>query len=239
MPFKFNAARRHRIPKARYRVRNWPAYEAGLRRRGDLTLWIDEAALDKWQAPPRNTPGGQAIYSDLAIEMVLMLRTVFHLALRQAEAFASSVLRLLGLDLRSPDHTTLSRRSGEFATRRPSVISRARHLVVDSTGLRMFGQGEWNEERYGRHRRSWRKLHLAIDADTGEIVANALTENDADDIGEVPKLLEQIGGEITSFIADGAYDGEPVYQAVARQQHDPPPDVVIPPRIGSAEHRQH
>ena len=96
MPFKFNAGRRHRIPKARYRVRNWPDYEAGLRRRGDLTLWIDEAALDKWQAPRRNTPGGQATYSDLAIEMVLMLRTVFHLALRQAEAFAGSVLRLLG-----------------------------------------------------------------------------------------------------------------------------------------------
>ena len=73
MPFKFNAGRRHRIPKARYRVRNWPDYEAGLRRRGDLTLWIDEAALDKWQAPRRNTPDGQATYSDLAIEMVLML----------------------------------------------------------------------------------------------------------------------------------------------------------------------
>src|SRR6266567_5930084 len=85
MPFKFNATRRHRIPRARYRVRNWPAYEAGLKRRGDLTLWIDEAALDGWQAPRRNTPGGQAIYSDLAIEMVLMLRMVFHLALRQAE----------------------------------------------------------------------------------------------------------------------------------------------------------
>ena len=204
MPFKFNAARRHHIPKARYRVRNWPAYEAGLRRRGDLTLWIDEAALNKWRAPPRNTPGGQAIYSDLAIKMVLMLRAVFHLALRQAETFASSVLRLLGLDLRIPDHTTLSRRSGEFATRRPSVIARARHLVVDSTGLKLFGQGEWSQERHGRHRRSWRKLHLAIDADTGEIVANALTENDADDISEVPGLLEQIDGEITSFIADGA-----------------------------------
>lgn len=89
MPFKFNAARRHRIPRARYRVRNWQAYEAGLRRRGDLTLWIDEAALDRWQAPPQNTPGGRAIYSDLAIEMVLMLRTMFHYALRQAEAFAS------------------------------------------------------------------------------------------------------------------------------------------------------
>jgi len=233
MPFKFNAARRHRIPKARYRVRNWPEYEAGLRRRGDLTLWIDEAGLNMWQAPRRNTPGGQATYSDLAIEMVLMLRTVFHLALRQAEAFAGSVLRLLGLDLRIPDHSTLSRRGSEFATRRPTVVARARHLILDSTGLKLFGQGEWNEEKYGRHRRSWRKLHLAIDADTGEIVASALTENDADDIGAVPGLLEQVDGEITSFTADGAYDGEPVYQAVARQQHDPPADVVIPPRASA------
>jgi hypothetical protein len=233
MPFKFNAARRHRIPRARYHVRNWPAYEAGLKRRGDLALWIDEAALDKWQAPPRNTPGGQAVYSDLAIEMVLMLRTVFRLALRQAEAFAGSVLRLLGLDLGIPDHTTLSRRSGKFATRRPSVVARARHLIVDSTGLKLFGQGEWNEERYGRDRRTWRKLHLAVDADTGEIVANSFTENDADGIGEVSELLEQVDGDIISFIADGAYDGDPVYQAVAHQQRDPPPDVVIPPRASA------
>ena len=179
MPFKFNAARRHRIPRARYRVRNWPDYEAGLRRRGDLTLWIDEAALDKWQAPRRNTPGGQAMYSDRAIEMVLMLRTVFHLALRHTEAFAGSVLRLLGLDLRIPDHTTLSRRSSEFATQRPSVVARARHLIVDSTGPKLFGQGEWNEEKYGHSRRTWRKLHLAIDASTDEVVANAsLRAND-------------------------------------------------------------
>jgi len=234
MPFKFNASRRHRIPRARYRVRNWPAYEAGLKRRGDLTLWIEEAALDGWQAPRRNTPGGQAIYSDLAIEMVLMLRIAFRLALRQAEAFAGSVLRLLRLDLCVPDHTTLSRRSGEFARRRPNVTSHgARHLIVDSTGLKLFGQGEWNEERHGRARRSWRKLHLAIDAETGEIVANVLTDNGADDVGEVPSLLEQVEGEIASFVADGAYDGEPVYQAVARKQHDPPPEVVIPPRASA------
>ena len=88
MPFKFNAARRHRIPRARYRVQNWPQYEAGLKRRGDLTLWIDEAAIAGWQAPRRTTPGGQARYSDLAIQLVLTLRLVFHLALRQAEAFA-------------------------------------------------------------------------------------------------------------------------------------------------------
>ncbi len=91
MPFKHHAARRHRIPRAQYRVRNWREYDAGLKRRGDLTLWLDEAAVASWQAPRRTTPGGQARYSDLAIELVLMLRLVFHLALRQAEGFAGSV----------------------------------------------------------------------------------------------------------------------------------------------------
>ena len=159
MPFKFIAARRHRIPRARYRVQNWPQDQAGLKRRGDLTLWIDEAAIAGWQAPRRTTPGGQARYSDLAIQLVLTLRLVFHLALRQAEAFAGSVLRLLGLDLFIPDHTTLSRRSRKFSGRRPHTVSHGPvHLVIDSTGLKLFGQGEWNEEKHGRTRRSWRKL---------------------------------------------------------------------------------
>ena len=115
MPFKLNAAQRHRIPRARYRVTNWPAYEAGLRRRGDLTLWLDQAALAGWAAPKRSTPGGQRHSSDLAVELVLTLRLVFHLALRQAEAFTRSVLRLLGLELRVPDHySTLSRRGRAF-----------------------------------------------------------------------------------------------------------------------------
>ncbi len=120
MLFKYNAARRHRIPRARFRVQNWPAYEAGLKRRGDLTLWLDEAAIEAWQAPRRTTPGGQAWYSDAAIELVLMLRLVFHLALHQAEGFAASVLRLLAQqEPRVPDHTTLSRRIRGFAARRP------------------------------------------------------------------------------------------------------------------------
>jgi len=99
VPFKHNAARRHYIPRAHYRVTNWAAYEAGLRRRGDITFWVEEAALAGWQAPRRSTPGGQPHYSDLAIELVLTLRLVFHLGLRQAEGFARSVLTLLGLDL--------------------------------------------------------------------------------------------------------------------------------------------
>ncbi len=154
MPFKHNAACRHRIPQARYRVRNWREYEAGLKRRGDLTLWLDEAAMAGWQAPRRTTPGGQAWYSDAAIELVLVLRLVFHLALRQAEGFARSVLRLLGRELRVPDHTTLSRRSHGFAGRRLNVVPHgAMHLVIDSTGLKLFGQGEWNAEKHGRARR--------------------------------------------------------------------------------------
>jgi hypothetical protein len=104
------------------------------------------------------------------------------------------------------------------------------HLVIDSTGLKLFCQGEWNAEKHGRARRSWCKLHLALDADTGEIVASVMTGNDADDAGQVPVLLEQIDAEIASVTANGAYDGEPVYQAVASRQPDKPPDVITPPR---------
>src|ERR687897_2409858 len=116
MPVRLNPNRPKRF-RAQYRLRNWREYEAGLKRRGDLTLWLDEAALAGWLAPRRSTPGGQAWYSDLAVELGLMLRLVFHLALRQAEGFAASVLRLLGLGLRVPDHTTVSRRSRRFAGR--------------------------------------------------------------------------------------------------------------------------
>src|SRR5829696_4786022 len=171
MPVRLNPNRPKRF-RARHRIRNWPQYEAGLKRRGDLTLWLDQAAIAEWQAPRRTTPGGQALCSDLAIELVLTLRLVFHLALRQAEGFASSVLRLLGLDLRVPDHSTLSRRGRGFAKCRPRVVPHGPlHLLIDSTGLKLFGKGEWDREKHGRARRSWRKLHLAVDADTGEIIA--------------------------------------------------------------------
>ena len=169
MPFKHNAACRHRIPRARYRVMNFPAYEAGLRQ-GDLTLWLDQAALDSWAAPKRGSPGGQPLYCDLDIELVLTLRLVFHLALRQAEAFSRSMLRLLILALTVPDHSTLSRRGRAFAEGQPRVLASAGpvHLVLDSTGRELFGQGEWDAERYGRTRRQSRKLHPAVDAEPGE-----------------------------------------------------------------------
>jgi hypothetical protein len=234
MPLKHHAARRHHIPKVRYRVQNWSTYEAGLRRCGDLTLWLDEAAIAGWQAPRRTTPGGQARYSDAAIELVLMLRLAFHLALRQAEGFTTSLLRLVGQELRVPDHTTLSRRSRNFVGRRPSAVPHGPlHLVIDSTGLKLFGQSEWNEEKHGRARRSWRKLHIGVDASTGEIVASVLTDYGADDAGQVRALLGRIGGETGSITADGAYDGEPGYRSISDRQPDPASDIVIPPRVSA------
>ena len=241
MPFKHNAARRHHIPRARYRVTNWQAYEAGLRRRGDLTFWVDEAALAKWQAPRRSTPGGQQHYLELAIELVLTLRLVFHLALRQAEGFARSVLQLLGMALPVPDHTTLSRRGRAFAGRQPRVQAGTGpvHLVLDSTGLELFGQGEWCAAKHGRLRRRWLKLHLGVDASTGEIAAHVLTDGDEDDAVQAPGLLRQCEGTLASVIADGAYDRDPVYQAAAARQAGSPPEVVIPPRadavLGTAD----
>ena len=232
MPFKHNAAHRNRIPRARYRVANWSAYEAGLLRRGDITFWVDEASLAGWQAPRRSTPGGQPRYSDLAIELVLSLRLVFHLALRQAEGFTRSVLALLGLDLAVPDHTTLSRRGRAFAGLQPRVRASTGpvHLMLDSTGLELFGQGEWCAAKHGRLRRRWLKLHLGVDATTGEVAARVLTDGDEDDAAQVPDLLRQCESVIASLTAEGAHDRDPVYQAAAARQPGSPIKVTIPPR---------
>jgi hypothetical protein len=232
VPFKANAARRHRIPKQRHRVTNWRAYDAALRRRGSLTVWFTGAAIAAWRAEPRATPGGQPSYSALAIATALTLRAVFRLALRQTEGLIGSILRLLGLGLAVPDHTTLSRRAGTLEVPRLRPGSEPVHLLVDSTGLKLCGQGEWLAEKHGtKKRRSWKKLHLGVDADTGRIVASELTGKDVDDGSQVGPLLDQVDGPVASFTADGAYDRDDVYAGVAARHPDAA--VVVPPRSGA------
>ncbi|WP_445504350.1 IS5 family transposase, partial [Microvirga sp. G4-2] len=195
MPFKANAARRHRIPKQRHRVTNWAEYDASLRQRGSLTVWFSEEAIADWRAEPRTTRGGQPHYSALAIRTALTLRAVFRLALRQTEGLIGSILQLLGLDLAVPDHSTLSRRAETLEV--PRSISRTgpMHLLVDSTGLRLCGSGEWLVEKHGtRRRRSWRKLHIGIDASTGQMLASELTAHDVEDGSQIEALLDQISG---------------------------------------------
>ena len=232
MPFKANQDRRHRIPKQRHRVTNWAAYDAGLRQRGSLTVWFTDEAVAAWQAEPRTTPGGQPHYSALAITTALTLRAVFRLALRQTEGLIGSILQLLGLDLPVPDHSTLSRRAETLDVPRPRPGSEPVHLLVDSTGLRLCGPGEWLIEKHGsRTRRSWKKLHLATDADTGRIVASALTGHDGDDGSQLGPLLDQVDGPVASVTADGAFDRDDVYAEVAARH--PEAAVIVPPRSGA------
>jgi hypothetical protein len=163
MPNKHNDARRHHIPKMRFRVTNWAAYEASLRRRGSLTLWVSEDAIADWRAAPRTTPGGQARYSDVAIETAVMVRLVFHQPLRQTEGLVGSLLDLMGLDLPVPDHTTISRRAARLAPVLPTALPAGPvTLVIDSTGLKVYGAGEWHCAKHGvRGPRTWRKLHVS------------------------------------------------------------------------------
>jgi hypothetical protein len=231
MPFKVNAARRHHIPKQKRRVTNWAAYDASLRQRGSLTIWFSDAAIAAWRAEPRTSRGGQPWYSPLAILTALTLRAVFQLALRQTEGLIGSIIRLLGLTLAVPDHSTLSRRAAtlEVPRPRPGTGTEPVHLLVDSTGLKLCGAGEWLVEKHGtKTRRAWRKLHIGMDANTGEIVATALTTNDVDDASQVGPLLDQVEGPVASFTGDGAYDQDSVYRAVI--DHDPDAAVIVPPR---------
>src|SRR5215218_7282165 len=231
MPFKANAARRHRIPKQRRRVTNWAEYDAALRQRGSLTVWFTDEAIAAWHAEPRTTPGGQPHYSDLAITTALTLKAVFRLALRQTEGLIGSIIGLLGLDLSVPDHTTLSRRAETLEVPRPRSGRNAEpvHLLVDSTGLKLCGPGEWLVEKHGtKARRSWRKLHIGRDADTGQIVAATLTTHDVDDGSQVGPLLDQVDGPIASFTGDGAYDQDGVYASIGKRH--PEAAIIVPPR---------
>lgn len=230
MPYKFNGCRRHKIPKAKYQVTNWPDYDAALVRRGSLTLWVTEDAVAAWHAPATGRRGGQTVYSDLAIETGLALRLVLHQPLRQTEGALRSIADLLGVEIRIPDHTTFSRRGGGL-TILPKRIERNEplHLLVDSTGVKIYGEGEWLDQKHGiRSRRRWRKLHLAVDADTHEIAAVELTPEDVGDVSALPDLLDQIEAPVASMIGDGAYDGQAVYDAVTRRH--PEAAVIIPPR---------
>jgi hypothetical protein len=229
VPFKANAARRHRIPKQRHQVTNWAEYDASLRQRGSLTVWFTEEAIAAWCAEPRTTRGGQSHYSSLAIRTALTLRAVFRLALRQTEGLIGSILQLLGLDLAVPDHSTLSRRAETLEVPRPIPRTGPVHLLVDSTGLRLCGPGEWLVEKHGtQRRRSWRKLHIGVDAESGQILASELTSHDVDDGSQAEPLLDQITVPLVSLTGDGAYDQAGIYGTVAERH--PEADVIVPPR---------
>lgn len=218
--------------KATYRIRNWSQYNAALERRGSLTFWISQDAIDSWTTDKlTGKPGASYTYTDLAIETMATLQPVFHLAGRQAEGFLNSVFELMKIELTSPDHTTLSRRRASLRITLP-VRERtgARHVVVDSTGVKAYGEGEWKVRQHGwSKRRTWRKLHLAVDEQTREIVSACTSTNDVSDDQMLPELLSDIPGEIAQVSGDGAYDKRRCYDAIKPHKAR----AAIPPRKGA------
>ena len=222
--------------KKPYRVENWSEYEAGLRNRGSLTVWICVEEVKAWSAPQvgRRKRGRQKKYSDHAIETALTVRMVFHLALRQAEGFLGSLFALLNVKCDVPDHTTISRRARKLG-KTPLAVGAgndAIHLLVDSSGLKIH---VGNLRKPPKHR-DWRELHIGVDAQTGEVVACDLTSKSARDASRVPALLGQIDRPIASFRGDTAYDNTAVYQTVETHQDDRSPRVLIPPKKGAQIH---
>ena len=233
--------KRRKRPSNLYRVRNWATYNKALKQRGSLSLWFSQEAIEQWYYKGLPKRGGQFTYSDLAIETALTIKAVYHLGLRQTEGMIQSLVELLGLELDIPDYTTICRRQGELKITLPvQSCHKPLHLVVDSTGLKVFGEGEWKVRQHGySKRRTWRKLHLGVDEASGEIQASELSTNQVDDASCAKILLDQIKPPLSTFGGDGGYDKNKVYDLLAhRPKQADPVKAVIAPRH-DAKIKQH
>ena len=223
--------------KKSYKITNWKKYNASLVQRGSITFWFDEDVVRQW-SHLNDTPkvGRPYSFSDIAIECLLTLRELFHLPYRQTEGLARSLAQLMGVSLPIPDYTSLAKRAAKLnvslsvAKRKGSI-----DVVVDSTGLKVFGEGEWKTRQHGKSkRRTWRKLHLVVNPQTQEIVAEVLTENSSHDADQVPDLLDQVSQPVAAFYGDGGYDKWKVYRELADHGIQP----IIPPQH-NAKIKQH
>ena len=216
--------------KTKYRIKNWPKYNQALKQRGSLELWINADLPDNWRAEPSGRPGNQPIYSDFAIQIVIQFGKVFHQKLRQTEGLLEDIFKLMGIKLSVPDYSTVSRRASRLnvvLSKKTAKKGEKQIVVIDSTGLKVYGEGEWKVKMHGQaKRRTWRKAHLGIGPD-GEIQAAKLTLNSSADCEVAPELLSQIKSEIDTVAGDGGYDKEIVYQSL---QDRGIKNILIPPQ---------
>ncbi|MBE9033398.1 IS5 family transposase [filamentous cyanobacterium LEGE 11480] len=204
-----------------YRIRNWSEYNVGLTQRGSLTFWLDASVISSWVLPCLSgRRGASQRYSDIAIATFVTVKSVYGLAGRQTAGFLASLLGLMGLSLPVPDHSTVSRRQAQLEVALPVVSKQGSvHVVVDSTGIKVYGEGEWKTRQHGiSKRRTWRKLHLSVDEATGEILSAVVSTNNVHDSEVFETLIEQISGPIEQVSADGAYDQRHCYDAIAERE---------------------
>ena len=205
--------------KDKYKIINWKEYNESLKQRGSITIWISEEALELWKYTGPKLKGGQKKYSDLAIETSLTIRKVYHLKLRQTEGFVNSLIQIMQVNLEVPDYSTLSRRAGKLNISLGNFKDNGNiDIVVDSTGLKVYGEGEWKVRKHGWNKhRTWRKLHIGIDGVTQEIIAEKLTENNIDDADVIEDVLN-VSDNIDSFTGDGAYDKKKVRKILTKKK---------------------
>ena len=215
--------------KGTYKITNWRKYNESLVKRGSITFWFSGDTIDNWHhTNARPKVGHPFIYSDVAVECMLVLREQFQLPYRQTEGLGKSLAELMQITIDIPDYTSLAKRAAKMGV----SLDVRKHtgsidVVVDSTGLKVFGEGEWKMRKHGKtKRRTWRKLHLAINPDTHEIVAETMTENSCDDAGQTDGLLDQVKAKVGKFYGDGAYDQQKVYKTLKKRGIK----AVIPPR---------
>lgn len=216
-------------PKPLYRVKNWSEYEKALVQRSSITFWLSDDFEETWLYAGERQRDSQFEYSEKAIEIMLTIKEVFHLTNRGAEGFVRSVFEMLHSTLPVPDHSTLSKRAKNLKVRLPKKTNGSMNLVLDSTGLKIYGEGEWKVRKHGYSKhRTWRKLHVGANPDNGEIQVVVLTENGISDDAVVKQMLEQIEQSLLACAADGAYDKRRVYQVL--NAHSPDVEILIPPR---------
>lgn len=214
--------------KAKFKVKNWSQYNKSLIERGSLTIWITPEVLDGWKDKRPAQRGAQFEYSDRAIEALLTLKFLLKLPYRATQGFGQSLFNLLEVELSVPNYTTLSRRAKTITVDLPQRSETARHIVMDATGLKVYGEGEWKVRKHGySKRRTWRKIHLSINPETQDIVVAQLTPNSVTDgqagvtmLWELPNTPDQVTG-------DGGYDKQPFYQECQTLSID---NVVVPPQ---------
>jgi DDE family transposase len=217
------------MKKHTYRIRNWSEYNASLKKRGSLTVWVSPEAVENWTTDElTGDRGASPTYTDLAIETMATVQAIYGLAGRQTQGFLQSVFELMKLDLTVPDHSTLSRRRRQLTITLPvKDWSRSRHLVIDSTGVKVYGEGEWKVRQHGvGKRRTWRKLHFCVDEATLEIISVVASTNDVSDAEALSDLLQDVPGTIEQVSADGAYDKRKCYDTLNKRRAK----AAIPPR---------